>query len=62
MLLLISGLVVVATPAAAQVNVFQLDELRAQQQAAERRAIDQSNQLQALEARLRADQAAAELA
>ncbi|HEX7884400.1 MAG TPA: hypothetical protein VF474_00350 [Phenylobacterium sp.] len=62
MLLMISGLIVVATPTAAQVNVFQLDELRAQQQAAERRAIDQSNQLQALEARLRADQAAAELA
>lgn len=51
-----------ATPAAAQFNPFQLDELRAQQQAADRRAIDQANQLQALEARLRADQASADLA
>ncbi|MBU1374324.1 MAG: hypothetical protein KKE02_21630 [Alphaproteobacteria bacterium] len=52
----------VATPAAAQVNPFQLDDLRAQQQAAERRSIDQSNQIQALEGRLRADQAVADLA
>jgi len=51
----------VATPALGQVTQFQLDDLRAQQQAAERRAIDQSNQLQALETRLRADQASADL-
>lgn len=51
-----------ATPAAAQVTQFQLDDLRAQQQAAERRYIDQSNQLQALDNRLRADQAASDLA
>lgn len=54
--------VVAASPAAAQVTQFQLEDLRAQQQSAERRAIDQSNQLQALETRLRADQASAELA
>lgn len=52
---------VAATPASAQVTQFQLDDLRFQQQSAERRAIDQSNQLQALEARLRADQASADL-
>lgn len=46
-------------PAAAQVNAMQLEDLRVQQQAAERRAIDQANQIQALEARLRADQAVA---
>lgn len=51
-----------ATPAAAQVTQFQLEDLRAQQQAAERRSIDQSNQLQALDARLRADQAVSDLA
>lgn len=51
----------VAGPAAAQaygpINPLEFDHLRAQQQAAERRAIDQANQLMALEARLRADQA-----
>lgn len=51
-----------ASPAAAQVSQFQLDELRAQQQAADRRAIDQANQLQARDARLRAEQASADLA
>ncbi|TAJ72522.1 MAG: hypothetical protein EPO51_10530 [Phenylobacterium sp.] len=51
-----------AAPAFAQVNQFQLDDLRAQQQAAERRSIDQANQIQALEARLRADQASADMA
>lgn len=52
-----------ATPVAAQPlsSQFQLDELRAQQEAAQRRAIDQSNQLMALEARLRAEQATADL-
>lgn len=30
-----------ASPAAAQVSVFELDNLRAQQEAAQRRAIDQ---------------------
>jgi hypothetical protein len=52
---------VLATPVAAQVTQFELDQLRAQQQAAERRAVAQSNELMALEARLRADQAVAEL-
>lgn len=50
-----------ATAAKAQVTQFQLDDLRAQQQAADRRAIDQANQLQALDARMRADQAVAEM-
>lgn len=53
----------VAAPAAAQPlsSQIQLDELRAQQEAAQRRMIDQSNQLMALEARLRAEQGAADL-
>jgi hypothetical protein len=50
-----------ASPAAAQFVSPQLEELRMQQEAAQRRAIDQSNQLMALEARLRADQATADL-
>ncbi|WP_068878687.1 MULTISPECIES: hypothetical protein [unclassified Phenylobacterium] len=60
--LLVLIVLAVATPAAAQPIQLQLDDLRAQQQAAERRAIDQANQMQALEARLRADQASADLA
>jgi len=51
----------VATGASAQPVLQQLDELRMQQEAAHRRAIDQSNQLMALEARLRAEQASADL-
>ena len=58
--LLVVGLLSLATPALAQ-NQLQLDELRMQQQNAERRAIDQSNQLQAMDSRLRAEQAAADL-
>jgi len=52
-----------ASAAAAQplTQQLQLDELRMQQEAAQRRAIDQSNQLMALEARLRAEQATADL-
>lgn len=50
-----------AAPATAQPLSTQMDELRAQQEAAQRRAIDQANQLTALETRLRADQAAADL-
>lgn len=62
-LVVLSGFILAgAGPAAAQVNSLQLDDLRAQQQAAERRAIDQANQIQALEARLRADQASADMA
>jgi hypothetical protein len=60
--LLVLSVLALATPAAAQLNQFQIDDLRAQQQAAERRAIDQANQIQALETRLRADQASADLA
>ena len=60
--LAVLSVLALATPATAQMSQFQLDDLRAQQQAAERRAIDQSNQIQALEARLRADQASADLA
>ena len=56
------GLLALATPAAAQPAQFQIDDVRAQQQAAERRAIDQSNQIQALEGRLRTEQASADLA
>jgi len=52
-----------ASTAAAQplTQQLQLDELRMQQQDAQRRAIDQSNQLMALEARLRAEQATSDL-
>ena len=52
-----------ASTAAAQplTQQLQLDELRMQQEAAQRRAIDQSNQLMALEARLRAEQATSDL-
>jgi hypothetical protein len=61
-LVVLSGLALaVATPALGQVTQSQLEDLRVQQQAAERRFIDQSNQLQALENRLRADQASADL-
>jgi len=54
-------LLAAASPAVAQHPQTQLDELRMQQQDAQRRAIDQSNQLMALDARLRAEQASAEL-
>lgn len=47
--------------ASAQPAFQQLEDLRMQQEAAQRRAIDQSNQLMALEARLRAEQALADL-
>lgn len=51
-----------AAPAAAQLPYqAQVDELRAQQEAMQRRAIDQQNQLMSLEARLRADQATLDL-
>src|SRR5688572_16708817 len=54
-------LMAAATGASAQHPLQQLEDLRLQQQAAQRRAIDQSNQLMALEARLRAEQASADL-
>jgi len=52
---------IAATAAAQTVTQFDLDNLRAQQQAAQQRAIAQSNELMALDARLRADQAVANL-
>lgn len=59
--LLAIGVLAVSAPAAAQPTQLQLDDLRMQQQNAERRAIDQANQMMALEARLRAEQATLEL-
>ena len=59
--LLIAASLAVATPALAQLPAAQVEELRMQQQAADRRAIDQSNQAMAAEARMRADQAAVDL-
>ena len=54
-----------AAPAAAQgfgpADQLQLDMLRMQQEQAQRRAVDQANQLEALSARLRAEQAALDL-
>ena len=50
-----------ATPAAAQPPFNDYDYLRAQQEAAARRAIDQENRLSALDARLRTDQALSDL-
>ena len=59
--LLAATLLVAATPAAAQHPQSQLDDLRMQAEAAQRRAIDQQNQLMSLETRLRADQALLDL-
>ena len=51
-----------ATSAAAQtISQFELDNLRAQQEAAARRAVAQTNELMALEARLRTEQAITDL-
>lgn len=54
-----------AAPAAAQAvepyTQFQLDDLRARQEAAERAAVREANELTALEARLRTEQALTEL-
>lgn len=55
----------VATPAAAQLpstgDQILLDDLRARQEAAERRAVEQANRLMALEARLQAQRAIQDL-
>ncbi len=64
--LLISVLLTAAAaPAAAQLlgpaDQMQIDNLRMQQEQAQRRAIDQANQLEALSARQRADDAALDL-
>jgi len=50
-----------ATPAAAQPPYYELDNLRAQQEAASRRVVEQTNQLNALDARVRTDQALLDL-
>lgn len=50
----------VTTPAAAQ-SYTDLENLRAQQEAAARRAVEQENRLSALDARLRTDQALSDL-
>jgi hypothetical protein len=60
-LIAVAVLAAAASPAGAQVLSPQFEDLRMQQEAAHRRAIDQSNQLNALENRLRAEQAAGEL-
>ena len=54
-------LAAVVTPAAAQPPYYELDNLRAQQEAAARRAVEQTNQLNALDARVRTDQALLDL-
>lgn len=59
--LTVLAMLAVAAPASAQPTQLQLDDLRMQQQNAERRAIDQANQMMALEARLRAEQATLDL-
>ena len=54
-------LLAAATPAVAQPGQFEIDALRAQQEAAARRAIAQENELAALEARFSTEQAIASL-
>jgi hypothetical protein len=56
-----SILAIQAAPAFAQNTQLELDNLRAQQQAAQQRSIGQSNELMALEAQQRADVAVANL-
>lgn len=51
------ALATAAFPAVGQVTQLEIDNLRAQQEAAQRRAIDLSNQLTAAEAQRQADQA-----
>ena len=60
-LLVSLALAAAASPAAAQLTQFQLDDLRARQEASERASVARSNELMALDARLRADQAVADL-
>ena len=55
------SLAALAAPAFAQNTQFELDNLRAQQEAATRRAVAQDNELTALEGRLRTQQAVADL-
>lgn len=58
---LIALLLAAATPAMAQSTFGQIEELRAQQEAAARRAVAQANELTALEARLKTEQALSDL-
>jgi len=60
---MIAGLILAAAmPAASQpTSQFELDSLRIQQEAAARRAVAQANELTALEARLRTEQAVSDL-
>lgn len=60
-ILVVSASMALAAPAAAQTLQAQVEDLRLQQEAAQRQAIDQQNQLMALESRLRAEQAALDL-
>ena len=50
-----------ATPVAAQSPVYEIDNLRAQQEAAARRAVAQDNELSALQNRLQTEQAVTQL-
>ena len=50
-----------AAPATAQVSQFELDNIRAQQAAVQRQAVETANQTMALEARLRTEQAIRDL-
>jgi len=60
-LILALVLAAAASPAAAQLNQFEIDNLRAQQEAAARRAVAQTNELSTLEARLKTEQALSDL-
>lgn len=60
-LVLALSLAALATPALAQNTQFELDNLRAQQEAAARRAVAQTNELTALEGRLKTEQALSDL-
>lgn len=60
-LILALGLAAAGPSASAQPSNPVLDDLRFQQESAQRRAIDQQNQLNALESRLRAEQAVIDL-
>ena len=55
------SLAAVAAPALAQNTQLEIDNLRAQQEAAARRAVAQTNELTALEARLKTEQALSDL-
>jgi hypothetical protein len=60
-LIIAFALVALAGPAAAQYPAYEIDNLRAQQEAAARRAIAQDNELSALQNRLQTEQAVTQL-